>query len=179
MIADRHQLQIGTGLVGRAAETNIVIVVPDTSQEEGWLSNPLLPDTKSETAVPIAIGEEILGVLDVQHNIVNGLQQEDADLLRSVANQVAVALRNARLYKQTQQQAQHETILRSINQKITSTTDMETAMKVAIREIGAALGTKQTIVRLGHHEVTQETPPQINGKNSDNSTQVTGDKSHE
>ena len=155
MLANDHTLPMGVGLVGRAADTNMVILVPDTSREDGWLANPLLPDTKAETAVPIAIGNDVLGVLDVQHNIVNGLQQEDADLLQSVANQVAVALRNARLYKETQQRAQNEALLRSINQKISSTTDMETAMKVAIRELGEALGTKQTIVRLGHHQTTQ------------------------
>ncbi len=148
MIADGHKLQIGQGLIGQAAATNIAAIVSDTTKAADWLPNPLSPDTKSETAVPIAIGDEILGVLDVQHNMVNGLKQEDADLLRSVANQVAVSLRNARLYKKTQQQAQREALLRNINEKITSTTNMETAMKVAVRELGSALGTKQTIVRL-------------------------------
>ncbi len=148
MIADGHQLPVGTGLVGRAAEANIAILVPDTSLAEDWLPNPLLADTKSETAVPIAMGDDVLGVLDVQHNIVNGLQQADADLLQSIANQVAVALRNARLYQETQQQALNETLLRSINQQILSTTDMETAMKVAIREIGQATDSPGTSIHL-------------------------------
>jgi len=152
MLADQHKLQIGTGLVGRAADINQVILVSDVASDKNWIPNPLLPDTKSETAVPITIGDEVLGVLDVQHNIINGLQQEDTDLLQSIANQIAVALRNARLYQETQQRAQNEALLRDINQKITSTTDMETAMKVAIRELGDALKTKQTVVHLGHQK---------------------------
>jgi sigma-B regulation protein RsbU (phosphoserine phosphatase) len=157
MLAEEHTLPVGTGLVGRAAEINRVILVSDITQDESWLSNPLLPETQSETAVPIAIGANVLGVLDVQHNILNGLQKEDADLLQSVANQIAVALRNARLYQQTQQQARNEALLRNINQKISSTTDMETAMKVAIRELGDALGTPQTIVRLGNYQTSSTT----------------------
>jgi putative methionine-R-sulfoxide reductase with GAF domain len=152
MLAQGHKLQVGVGLVGRAAEINQVILVSDVTQDENWLPNPLLPDTKSETAVPIATGDQVIGVLDVQQNSVNGLLPEDTELLKSVANQVAVALRNARLYRTTQSQARQEALLRSINEKISSTNDMETAMKTAVRELGQALGTPQTIIRLGHHD---------------------------
>lgn len=164
MLVDGHHLLVGEGLVGRAAERNQVILVSDVSQDENWLPNPLLPDTKSETAVPIAIGEHVVGVLDVQDDTVNGLQVEDSDLLQSIANQVAVALRNAHLYQETQERARQETLLRSINQKILTTTDIETAMKVAIRELGQALGTPQTIIRLGHPDSQMNAQP-TNGDN--------------
>ena len=114
---------------------------------ESWQSNPLLPETRAEVAIPIAIGENVLGVLDVQDDEVDGLGENDVDLLQSIANQVAVALQNARLYQHTQQQVAREALIANINQQIRETTDMEDALKVAVRELGRALGT-ETSVRL-------------------------------
>jgi putative methionine-R-sulfoxide reductase with GAF domain len=103
MLASGHKVPKGSGLVGRAAENNETVLVADTSQDPNWLPNELLPDTKSEVAIPIAIGDQVLGVLDVQHDVAEGMSQEDVDSLQSIANQVAVALQNARLFEQTQE----------------------------------------------------------------------------
>lgn len=105
MLANKHKVQKGRGLVGRAAEKNEPVLVPDTTQDPDWLPNPLLPETKSEVAIPISIGDQVLGVLDVQHNISSGLSQDDVDSLQSIANQVAIALQNIHQYEETQQTA--------------------------------------------------------------------------
>lgn len=145
MLDRGHEIEIGQGLVGRAGEANQVVLVPDVSQEDGWLPNPLLPETKSEIAVPIAVGENILGVLDVQENVTGGFEDADADLLQSIANQVAVALQNARIYQEAQQQARREAIFADISQQIQSTTDIDEALQVAVREMGRALGAETRV----------------------------------
>jgi putative methionine-R-sulfoxide reductase with GAF domain len=148
MLAQGHSVARGRGLVGRAADTNLPVLVSDVSQAEGWLPNPLLPETRSEAAIPISVGENVLGVLDVQDNEVDGLTEVDVDLLQSIANQVAAALQNARAYQRTQEQVAREALMASINQKIQSTLKVEDALQVAARELGRALET-QTRVRLG------------------------------
>jgi GAF domain-containing protein/HAMP domain-containing protein len=105
MLAEGHKLPKGRGLVGRAAESNEPVLVPDTTHDPDWLPNPLLPDTKSEVAIPISVGNQVLGVLDVQHDQTNGLGQEDVDALQSIANQVAVAMQNINQYERTQKVA--------------------------------------------------------------------------
>lgn len=155
MMAQGHKIKAGQGLVGRAAATNLPIIVPDVSQEPGWLANPLLPETKAEVAVPIAIGNEIIGVLDIQHNIVNGLQQQDADLLLSIANQVAIALQNTRLLEETQSRADSLAQITQIKEKIQQTTSIETALQVAVRELGRVTKAQTAVVRLqtnGHKD---------------------------
>lgn len=148
MLANGHKLAVGQGLVGQSAMTNRVVLVPDVTQRQDWLPNPLLPETKAEVAVPIALGNKVLGVLDVQHNQTNSLQQEDADVLISITNQVAIALENARLLEQVRKQAEIEAQINGIGQRIQETTSVEEAMQIAIRELGHATRARTTSIRL-------------------------------
>jgi GAF domain-containing protein len=148
MLSRGHTILKGRGLVGRAAESNTVVVAPDTSQEAGWLPNELLPETRSEIAVPISIGNEVLGVFDVQHNIVNGLTDQDAGLMQSIAGQVAIALQNAKIYVEAQRRAESESLVGHIGLQIQNATTVEDALQVAVRELGQALKAGRSIVQL-------------------------------
>lgn len=143
-----HKLAMGQGLVGRAAATRLPVLAPDVHQDRAWLPNPLLPQTKAEVAVPILLGEELLGVLDVQHDLVGGLGAADVELLAAIANQVAVALQNARLYEAAQQEVERQVLLNTITQQIQSTTSVEQALQVAVRELGRALPGRTAAIRL-------------------------------
>jgi putative methionine-R-sulfoxide reductase with GAF domain len=148
MLAAGHRIPQGKGLVGRAAESQEVVLVTDVSQEEGWLPNPLLPDTRAEVAVPIMAGERVLGVLDVQHNVAGGLGQDDAELLASIAGQVAVALQNTRLFAETRQKAESEARANLISQTIQRTTSLESLLQVAARELGEEMGARRVSIHL-------------------------------
>lgn len=154
MLARGHKIPRGRGLVGRAASSNLPVLVEDTAQDPNWLPNPLLPQTKSEVAVPIAVGEQVLGVLDVQQNRVGGLGQHDVELIQAIANQVAVATQNARAFSSVQRQAEREAVIAAVNQRIQRSTTIEEALQVAVSELGQALSAKSARVELR----TQQTP---------------------
>lgn len=149
MMARNHKVQKGRGLVGRAAATNTPVLVPDVSKEDGWLPNALLPDTKSEAAIPISSGSQVLGVLDVQQNVVNALGEEDVALLQSLAGQVAISLQNARTFEESRAKAELESMVNAIGQKIQRTTTVNDTLQTAIREIGLALGASRVSANIG------------------------------
>ncbi|MEK7311141.1 MAG: GAF domain-containing protein [Chloroflexota bacterium] len=154
MLARGHRIEQGRGLVGRAGGTNAPVLVPDVSKDSGWLPNPLLPDTKAEVAVPIAIGGRVLGVLDVQHNVKEGLKQDDVELLQSIAFQVAIALQNARSFEQAQRQADREAFINTVTQRIQNTGDIEGVLQIAARELGQALGAQRATIQVGMTKLT-------------------------
>lgn len=83
-------------LVAEAARSGNPVLCPDVRQETVWLANPLLPETKSELAVPIKLGNVVLGVLDVQSDTVDSLNAEDWLLLEGLCGQIAVVIDNHR-----------------------------------------------------------------------------------
>jgi GAF domain-containing protein/HAMP domain-containing protein len=104
MKARSHSIALDapTSLVARAARTGLIVRVDNVREAEDWLPNPLLPNTYSEMAVPIVLDGEVVGVLDVQQDKIAGLDEGDAGLLRNLANSVAVAIRNARLFEEVE-----------------------------------------------------------------------------
>ncbi|MAT95689.1 MAG: hypothetical protein CL608_00865 [Anaerolineaceae bacterium] len=148
LFSRKHQIPVGKGLVGQAAATNTYVLVDDVSQIGTWISNPLLPNTKSELAVPIAVGDTVLGVLDVQHDEEHALGEEDVALLQSVSSAVAIALQNARLYRQTQKRADQESVVNRINQQLLNAPSVERVLEIAAQELGQYLGVRRATVQL-------------------------------
>ena len=87
-------------LIARAARKRIGVIANDVRQDSGFLSHPLLPNTRAEMAVPIIIGESLFGVLDVQANEVNHFTEDDVRIKTTLAAQIAVAVQNARLFSE-------------------------------------------------------------------------------
>jgi len=100
LVAEEHAIPMNLeqSLVARASRERSSIIVNDVKNEPGFLPNPLLPETLAEMAVPMIVGDKVLGVFDVQSNNPQGFSAEDASIYTTLASQVAVALQNARLY---------------------------------------------------------------------------------
>lgn len=103
MLTREHRLAIGqSGIVGYVAATGRARISLDVGDDAAYFNNPDLPDTHSEIALPLRIGDQIIGVLDVQSITSNAFQEEDVEVLSTLADQVAVGIQNALSYETTQ-----------------------------------------------------------------------------
>lgn len=104
MLRQGHQLEVGkTGIVGDVAATGEPRIALDVGTDGYFFNNPALPDTHSEIALPLYSGEDVIGVLDVQSKQTSAFDQSDIDVLQTLANQLAVAINNARLFSRAEE----------------------------------------------------------------------------
>lgn len=104
MLAQNHRLKVGeVGIVGFVTETGRPRVALDVGSDVVHFRNPLLPDTRSEMALPLAYGGLIIGALDVQSNKESAFDNDDIKVIQTVADQLAIAITNARLSERTQE----------------------------------------------------------------------------
>ncbi|RME45123.1 MAG: response regulator, partial [Caldilineae bacterium] len=100
--AMRVTLSLETGINARVYASKQIICVDDARTEPGYFA--LFPETRGELAIPILSGDEVIGNLDLQSPEVGAFRDADLDYLTALAGHVAIALTNARLYKQAQQE---------------------------------------------------------------------------
>ena len=127
-------------LVARAARERKGIAVNDVTQAPDFLPNPLLPNTRSELAVPMIMGGKVIGVFDVQSDVIGRFTDTDINIQTTMATQLATAIQNVRSFEKAHSQAQFESLVNTIGQKIQKTATVEDTLQTAIRELGLALG---------------------------------------
>jgi GAF domain-containing protein/HAMP domain-containing protein len=104
MLARGHRLEVGmTGIVGTVSQTGKPRIALDVGSDATFFDNPDLPETRSEMALPLNFRGETIGVIDVQSVKPGAFTEGDANTLSILADQIAIAIENARLFGQTQQ----------------------------------------------------------------------------
>jgi GAF domain-containing protein len=102
MLNRGHSLRIGEqGIVGFVAKHGQPRIALNTGEDAVFFNNPELPNTRSEAALPLKIGEKIIGVLDVQSQQSSAFSESDVGVLSTLTNLVAVAIENSHLFSQT------------------------------------------------------------------------------
>ncbi len=102
MTAEEYKVKLGDqSLIGQAALGKHQVIA-DATQDPDWQPHPLLSEIVSELALPIRYGDDILGVLDIQCCKVKAFSNEDIPILQSIADQLAIAVRNVRLFQESE-----------------------------------------------------------------------------
>jgi methyl-accepting chemotaxis protein len=153
MVAEKRTIPLSReqSLVARAARERIGVTVNDVTLAPDFLPNPLLPETRSELAVPMIVGGKVIGVFDIQSEQVGRFSDSDVNIQTTLASQIATSIQNVRSFEQSKSQADFESLVNAIGQKIQRATTVEDTLQVAIREIGLALGASRVSVNVQAH----------------------------
>ena len=104
MKRNKHSLPVNEkSIVGKVALDGKAVVVNDVRVDSSHKYNPLLPDTLAEAAIPLRIGNRVIGAIDVQSKSAGAFSDDEISVLQTVADQVAVAIDNARSFELSQQ----------------------------------------------------------------------------
>jgi signal transduction histidine kinase len=98
---DLDQISINT----RVAQTGAPVTLADVATDPGYLPDGNLPATRSELVVPLRLADQVIGTLDVHHDRTSAFTAEDALVIQSLGDQIAIAIENARLYDQSRELA--------------------------------------------------------------------------
>ncbi|HET89377.1 MAG TPA: GAF domain-containing protein [Chloroflexi bacterium] len=136
--APNLRVRLGQGIVGQAAQTGTEIVANDVSSEPRYHYVSLLPETRSEAALPLKIENQVLGVLDVQSDQVNAFDETNLLVLRALADNVAMAVEHARLYSDIRRRADQLAAVAEVSRAVTSILDLD----ILLEEVVSLIHTK-------------------------------------
>ena len=136
-----YKLGIGSkSVIGFVAGNGEILVVNDTARDATYHFNPLLPATRSEVAIPLKIGERIVGVLDVQSEETYAFAEDNLRTLQILADQLAVAVVNTELFAETQEHLAQHRLLHHITTTAASGTTLGEALQSAVNGLQVTLG---------------------------------------
>lgn len=102
LVARGHRLAVGSiSVIGQVTEQRRTIIARDTAASQIHRRNEFLPDTRAELAVPLTVGDRVIGALDVQSKEPDAFSDDLVAVLQTMADQIAVAIENARLYQES------------------------------------------------------------------------------
>ena len=129
MKSSGHKLAVGSrSIVGQTTKTAEALIVHDVRDDPNHFPNPLLPDTRAEMAIPLTIGDRVLGALDVQSNKPGVFTPTDVSILSILADQLAVAINNADQFTSTQDMLTKHRLLHRVTATATTAGSLTEAM---------------------------------------------------
>ena len=139
MMAQYPELPPERGLVNWAVSHQETVIANDVSADARYLEASVLPETRSEAVAPLIIEDEVLGALDVQSDRPNAFGPEDQQALEALADQIALALQESRLYQAERHQRSIAETLREVAQTLTSTLELETVLNSILTNLRRVL----------------------------------------
>ncbi|GAB4570447.1 MAG: hypothetical protein Kow0077_04580 [Anaerolineae bacterium] len=142
------QLPLGTGLVGWAAQYGAIAMAADVHHDHRYFDDGILNETRAEIAVPLVVERRVLGVLDVQSNQVGAFTQDDANVLETLASQVALAIQEAETYAAERRQRERLNALTEASRAVVSILNIDDLLDEVVDLLADYFGFDRTHIFL-------------------------------
>ncbi len=140
------KIPLGKGITGWAAESQKLLRVDNTQTDPRYI--PISTNTRSELAIPLTFGKEVLGVLNVESEQIAAYNEHDEEMLGTLAGSLAAIIANARLLQRVRHQAERERMLYEITSKIRRSTNIQTILSTTADELTKAVGAQRAQVKI-------------------------------
>jgi len=168
MVGQKRQIALENvqSIVATSGRERKGVIINDTRASATFLPHPLLPNTRSEMAVPLISRGQLLGVLDVQSDQPGYFTQDVLEVFELLALQIATAISNARLYDQADRTSRHDRAITEIDRRLQGALGVDEILQTTVRELGKALRVPYTAIELKlpksngeHADAAKEKPP--------------------
>jgi GAF domain-containing protein/HAMP domain-containing protein len=157
MLKDGLLIEVGSdSIIGHVTATGEQYLAQNTSNDPLFQPHAELPDTKSELAIPLIVGQRVLGALDIQDRSPGVFDPDDIAVLQILSDQLAVAVQNARLFQDTLERARREQTVLELSSEIRQHEDVEGMLRTAVEEMRTALGASRSRIKLFDQPIQTE-----------------------
>lgn len=141
MLKEGHKLAIGgNSMIGAAIANREGRIALDVGKEAVFFENPHLPKTRSEMALPLIAGDDVIGALTVQSEQEAAFHDEDIAALQTMADQLAIAIQNSNLHRQAERRSRLLKAANRVGKEVTSILDLETLLPHTVNIICETYG---------------------------------------
>lgn len=133
-------VRLGEGIIGTVGQSGTEIVALDVHQDQRYRFLEALPETQSEATLPLKVENRILGVLDFQSHQLNAFHENDMLVLRSLADNIALAIESTHLYHHLERHAEQITSVFEVGHALTSILDLDQLLNEVVRVIQNRFG---------------------------------------
>lgn len=144
-----HTLTVGSqSIIGWVTANNQPRIASDLGRDPVHLANELLPETRSEAAVPLQVAGRVLGALDVQSSESGAFTPEMLEVLQTLADQLSTAIQNARLAQESALAADRARLISDVSRQFSGQMDIERVLETAAHALHRVLGQPEVVIQL-------------------------------
>ncbi len=134
-ISHLPEIPIEKGIIGFVGKFGKEVIAPDIAKDPRYAFSKRLPDTRSEIALPLKVENQVLGVLDIQSDILNAFADQDLFFLQPLADNIGIALRSASLFENLKKRAEQISAILDVSRVLNSIFEMDKLLEEVTRVI--------------------------------------------